>query len=211
MIFIFLLISCLFFISCEIFHCDNYKFLSKEKTITLSGYRACAYIKAEQFSNYFYFHIKAIIKNGYFNNKVMGFKGFDILPMNGTASYFINSKSPDEEENGKANGKIYDIQTLHFYIKNERIYPYFVFSQPSFEGDYIELQVDTYGISIAGLKFIILAGAVVVIFITFIIIHFYYKRKRNNILPPNQENLVINERPMEQEENPDDERISSIN
>ena len=113
-------------------------------------------------------------------------------------------------EYGKANGIKYDYQILHYYIKIEDHGNYLVILRPPFEGDYVEIKVDSYGISLFGLLGIILAIIVLVLGIIFIV-YYYRKRKKNNITLPNQENLILNRTSLIQEENHDEEMITSNN
>ena len=83
--------------------------------------------------------------------------------------------------------------------------PYFVFSIPSFKGDYIEIQIDTSGISIWGIIGIIVAAIVIIVIIIYLI-RYYKKRKMINAHQQNQANhpnQPINAPLIPQDENSD--------
>ena len=113
-------------------------------------------------------------------------------------------------EYGKANGIKYNYQILHYYIKIEDHDNYLVILRPPFEGDNVEIKVDSYGISLFGLLGIIFVVIVLVFGIIFIF-YYYKKRNKNNMPLQNQENLISNWTPLIQEENHGEEKINSNN
>ena len=221
---IWLFISSVFFVNCE--YCDNFKFFSEDTTAAINGHYSCACINIKPFSGYFYLHITATVKNGYFYYKLLPYGDFPIQPINETRYRLTNSKYYDEEETGKANGKIYDYHILHYYIKSEKLNDYLVISKPLFQGDYVEIKIESYGISLFGVIGLIIALIVFVLGMTFLIGYCKdrrRRRRRNNmpLLNQNQVNLALNESPLNepqlneppliQEENHEPDRISSIN
>ena len=168
--------------------CRNYEYLPKGSTKRFNYWDCCILIYGEEFSGYFSFYVKASVKNGYFSYNIISYDGYAIHPRNGTEYILTQFKMKDEEEQGKAIGnKYYEYYTLHYYIPKHMLSPYFVFSIPSFKGDYIEIQIDTSGISIWGIIGIIVAAIVIIVIIIFLI-RYYKKRKMINAHQQNQAN-----------------------
>ena len=189
MILICLLILNFFNFSFELVRtCRNYEYLSKGSTKRFNYWDYCILIYSEEFSGYFSFHVKVNVANGYFYHKILSYDGYAIPPQNGVEYFLTEFKMNDEEEYGKSIGnQHYDYNTLHYYVPKNRLSPYFIFSIPSFEGDYIDIQIETSGISIWGIIEIIVA-AIVIMFIIIYIILYYKKRQIVNVLQQNQEN-----------------------
>ena len=167
---------------------------------------SCILIYGEEFSGYFSFYVKASVKNGYFSYNIISYDGYAIHPHNGSEYILTQFKLKDEEEHGKAIGsKYYEYYTLRYYIPKHMLSPYFVFSIPSFKGDYIEIQIDTSGISIWGIIGIIVAAIVIIVLIIYLI-RYYKKRKMINAHQQNQANhpnQPINAPLIPQDENSD--------
>ena len=152
----------------------SYEYIKKDETKLIN--ERYAYIETSEFSGYSTIHIKATVKNGYFQSNEL-FYGKSNEKFTYYDSYDLTHQiSSDSTEYGYYYGPHYDYYTMHFYLSIESKYDYYYFSFPDYKGDNIEIFCTTSGISV-GVTWAIVIGIIVFIIIILLIFR-YFKRRR---------------------------------
>ena len=155
----------------------SYEYIKKDETKLIT--ERYAYIETSEFSGYSTIHIKATVKNGYFQSKDL-YYGKSNEKYSYYDSYNLNSQIYyDSSEYGNYYGPNYDYYTMHFYLSIESKYKYFYFAFPDYEGNNIEIFCTTSGISV-GVTWAIVLGVIVFIIILLLIFRYFKKRRIAN-------------------------------
>ena len=155
----------------------SYDYIKKDETKSIT--ERYAYIETSEFSGYSTIHIKATVKNGYFQSKDL-YYGKSNEKYSYHDSYNLNSQLIyDSSEYGHYYGPNYDYYTMYFYLSIESKYKYYYFAFPDYEGNNIEIFCTTSGISV-GVTWAIVLGVIVFIIILLLIFRYFKKRRIAN-------------------------------
>ena len=138
------------FILTEQLTVENIGKLEKNIPKIINYNKKCIYVDLDEFSGSS-LKVKVTVKNGNFLEKIMYYGGYNYLPTYGD-DYKLNVyENYDSEENG------YQTNTLYFYISPSSLFDYVFLAIPKFEGEQVEIEWDSHGLSIGAIVGIVVS------------------------------------------------------
>ena len=163
---IWLLIFCIYEINSEL-TATNVGKLEKNTPKIIKLMKKCVYVDLDEFSGSS-LKVKVTVKNGYFDENIMYWGGYNDLPVDGDKYQLKVYEDYDSEEKGN------NSTTLYFYITPSSLFDYVFLAIPEFSNGEVEIEWDSHGLSVGALIGIVIA----IIFVILIIIFLYIKKRR---------------------------------
>ena len=163
---IWLLIFCVFSFTTQLAVTNEGK-VSKKTPKIITSNNVCVYADLDEFSGSS-LKVKVTVKNGYFDENIMYWGGYNDLPVDGDKYQLKVYEDYDSEEKGN------NSTTLYFYITPSSLFDYVFLAIPEFSNGEVEIEWDSHGLSVGALIGIVIA----IIFVILIIIFLYIKKRR---------------------------------
>ena len=137
---ILILILLFFDFSSEFDIFTTYGYLKRGEIKRISGNGYCIYIDLSEFIGLHTIYIKITVKNGFFKENNIYFGGYDTPPKFGKEFTLPLCETYDSYDYVNNYGTYYDYYTLHYYLSVNTLFGYYLFSIPSYYGDFVEIE-----------------------------------------------------------------------